>query len=83
VLALIGELARKLGVSLNRDNRKKIALDEYEIQKEQLKNRLRNKFVYLKMNVCTGHHVHSFAMNVRFVDKGKNYTKRLYIYMRH
>jgi len=30
VLALIGELARKLGVSLNRDNIKKLVLDEYE-----------------------------------------------------
>ena len=34
VLALIGELARKLGVALNRDNRKKLIIEEYENQKE-------------------------------------------------
>jgi len=45
VLALVGELAGKLGVSLKRDNTKKQVLDEYGSQKEQLKSKLNNKFV--------------------------------------
>jgi len=79
VLALIGELARKLGVSLNRDNINKLVLDEYESQKRQLKSKLSKKFVYLKMDACTRqlHHVNYFAINVRYVDEGKNYTKTL------
>ena len=40
VLALIGELARKLGVALNRDNIKKLIIEEYENQKEQIKKKL-------------------------------------------
>lgn len=79
VLALIGELARKLGVALNRDNIRKLVIDEYESQKEQLKKKLSNKFVYLKMDACTRHRVNYFAVNVRYVDEGKNMTKTLAI----
>jgi len=65
VLVLIGELAQKLGVSPNWDNIKKLLIDEYESQKERLKCRLRNKFVYLKMDACTRHrhHLTYFAIN--------------------
>jgi len=79
VLTLIGELARILGVFLNRDNIKKQALEEYESQKKQLKSKLSNKFVYLKMDACTHHHLSYFAINVSCVDEGKNYTKTVVI----
>jgi len=69
VLALFGELARQLEVSLNRDNIKKLVLDEYESQKKQLKSKLSNKFFHLKMDGCTRHHVSYFVVNVRYVDK--------------
>ena len=68
VLALIGELAQKLGVSLNRYNIKKLVIDEYESQKEQLKTKLSNKFVYLKMDACTRHRVNYFAINITYVE---------------
>jgi len=56
VLALLGELARKLGVSLNRNDIKKLVRDEYESLKKQLKSKLSHKFVYLKMDACTVEH---------------------------
>jgi len=80
-LALIDELARKLGVSINRGNLKKLVLDEYETQKKQLKSMLSNRFVHLKMDACTHerHHVNYFAINVRYLNEGKSYTKTLVI----
>ena len=77
VLALIGELARKLGVALNRDNIKKLIIEEYENQKEQIKKKVYNKFVYLKMDACTRHRVNYFAINVRYVGNWRNITKNL------
>ena len=71
MLALIGELARKLGVALNRDNVKKLIIEEYKNQEEQIKNKLYNKFVYLKMDACIRHRVDYFAINVRYVDDGE------------
>ena len=81
LIALIGESARKLGVSLNRDNIKKLVLYEYKSQKKQLKSKLSNKFVYLKMDACTRqhHHVNYFGINVKYIDEVKNYTKTLAI----
>ena len=77
VLAMIDEMARKVGVSLNRNNIKKLLLDEYESQKKQMKSKSSNKFVNLKMDACTRehHHVSYFAINVRYADEGKNCTK--------
>ena len=70
MLALIGESARKLGVPLNRYNIKKLVglLGEYESQKEQLRSKLSNKFVNLKMDACTCHHANYFAIKVRYVE---------------
>ena len=51
VLALFGELARQLEVSLNRDNIKKLVLNEYE--RKQLKSKLSNKFVYFPLDSTT------------------------------
>jgi len=79
VLARIGELARRLRVSRNRNNIKKLVLQKYEIQKEQLNSKLSNKLVYLKMDACPCHCVNYFAINVRYVDEGKNYTETLAI----
>ena len=79
VSALIGELARKLSVSLDKENIKKIVFAEFEREKEELKRKLKNKFVYLKMDACTRHRVNYFAINVRYVDKGRYITKTLAI----
>jgi len=48
VLALIGELARKLMSVFKQIIIKKLVLDVYETQKEQLKSKLSNKFVLIK-----------------------------------
>jgi len=61
--SLIGELAWNLVVSSNRDNIKKLVIDEYESQKKQLNRKLNNKFIYLKMDACTHHHVNYFVIN--------------------
>ena len=79
LLALVGKLARKLGVVLNRDNIKKLIIEEYKNQKEQIKKKLNNKFVHLKMDACTRHHANYFTINVRYVDDWKNITKTLAI----
>ena len=63
MLALIGEFVRKLGVSLI----KKLVLDEYESRKEQLMSKLSNKYVYLKMDAYTHHHVNFFDI-YNFID---------------
>ena len=53
ILALIGELAQKLSVALNRGNIKKLIIDKNKNRKQTLKKKSNNKFVYLKMDACT------------------------------
>ena len=53
VLTLIGKLTLKLGVALNRHNIKILIIEKYKNQKEQIKKKLNNKFVHLKMDACT------------------------------
>ena len=57
------------GISLNRENIINLVIDEASKQKEELKELLKGRLIYLKMDACTCHRVNYFAINVRFADK--------------
>jgi hypothetical protein len=63
-----GEMACKLGISLERDGIRKMVIEETNNEKEELQRTLKGRFVFLKMDACTRHRVNYFASNVRFVD---------------
>jgi len=65
-IGLHGEMAEKLGVSLS--SIRNLILCEAEEQKNKLKEELRDKFLFLKMDGCTRHRINYFALNVQFVD---------------
>lgn len=67
-IGLNGEMASKLGVSLDRHNIRKITLEEANNRKNLLKNMLNGKFIHLKMDACTRQRVNYFAINVQFVS---------------
>ncbi|XP_073501872.1 uncharacterized protein [Phyllobates terribilis] len=76
--ALNGEIARKLGVSLERESIRKLVIEEVLKQKEDLKKTLKRRFMFLKMEACTRHRVNYFAINVRYVcDNKEIVTKTL------
>ncbi|KAM9307836.1 uncharacterized protein PAF06_011978 [Gastrophryne carolinensis] len=66
-MGLNGEMARKLGVSLERESIRKLVIEEAVKQKKELQESLKGRFVFLKMDACTRHRVNYFAINVRFV----------------
>lgn len=77
-LGMNGEMAAKLNVSLDRDNIRKIIIDEATHQKEELRKTLKGRFMFLKMDGCTRHRVNHFALNVRFIsDSNKMVTQTL------
>ncbi|KAM4053246.1 LOW QUALITY PROTEIN: uncharacterized protein ACNLHF_005976 [Anomaloglossus baeobatrachus] len=77
-MCLNGEMARKLGVSLERESIRKLVIEEAFKQKEELKKTLKGRFLFLKMDACTRHRVNYFAINVRLVcDKNEIVTKTL------
>ena len=65
-IGLHGEMAKKLGVSLA--SLRNLIPCEAEEQKNILKDELRDKFLFLKMDGCTRHKINYFALNVQFVD---------------
>ena len=65
-IGLHGEMAEKLGVLLS--SIRNLILCEAEEQKNKLKEELRDKFLFLKMDGCTRHRISYFALNVQFVD---------------
>ena len=65
-IGLHGEMTKKLGVSLS--SIRNLILCEAEEQKNKLKEELRDKFLFLKMDGCTRHRINYFALNVQFVD---------------
>ncbi|XP_073540576.1 uncharacterized protein [Phyllobates terribilis] len=76
--ALNGEMARKLGVSLERESTRKLVIEEALKQKEGLKKTLKRRSMFLKMVACTRHRVNYFAINVRYVcDNKEIVTKKL------
>ena len=75
-----GKLAEKLLVPLHRDSIRNIVIKEATRQKQELKNPLKNCFLFLKMDGCTRHRVNYFAINARFTnDDNKIVTKTLSI----
>ena len=64
-IGLHGEMAEKLGVSLS--ILRNLILSEVEEQKNILKDELRDKFLFLKMDGCTRHRINYFALNVSFL----------------
>ena len=61
-IGLHGEMAEKLGVSLS--SIRNLILCEAEEQKHKLKEELRDKFLFSKMDGCTRHRINYFALNV-------------------
>ncbi|XP_039441388.1 uncharacterized protein LOC120422101 [Culex pipiens pallens] len=75
---LNGEIAQKLGVSLERENIRAMVIGEANSKKEELKRILKNRFIFVKVDACTRHRVNYLAINVRFVaENGKAITKTL------
>ena len=70
-LGLNGEIAKKLGVSLERQSIRKLILEEAQNEKEELRKTLKGRFMYIKMDGTTRHRVNYFAINARFVDANK------------
>jgi hypothetical protein len=66
--SLNGEMARKLGVPLSNESVRNLLLMEAKREKGKLKESLRNKLVFLKMDACTRQRVNYFAINVQFID---------------
>lgn len=62
-------MARKVGVSLKRENIKKLVIEKVKHTKKELQTNLKGCFVLIKMDVFTHHRVNYFAINVRFVDE--------------
>ena len=48
-----GEVARKLGVGLNRDSIRKLVIERAEELKEEMIGQPKNKFVFIKLDACT------------------------------
>ena len=61
-LGLNGEMARKVGISLDRNNIRMLIIKEAKEKKDKLKNILKKCFVFLKMDGCTRKRIHYFAI---------------------
>lgn len=77
-MGLNGEMAVKLGVSLNREAVRKYVIDKADAKKEELRQILKNRLVYLKLDGVTRKRNHYLGINVRFCnDNGLPTTKIL------
>ena len=77
-LGLNGELAGKLGLSLERNEIRKMVITAAIDRKNKLKEELSDKFVFLKINGFTRHRVNHLAINVLFINsKNILYIKTL------
>lgn len=75
---LIGEMARKFNIPLDRRNIRRIIIEEAEKKKEELRNALSGQYLFLKMDAATRHRVNYFAINVRYcTGDGKMITNTL------
>ena len=76
--ALIGELAKKLDVSLDKDQIRGYVIEAGKNQKEKIKSELKNKLVFLKFDCATRIRTNYLGVNVRFVtDENKAVTRTL------
>ncbi len=68
---LVGDLAEKLHVSLDRDQIRSYVILAAKAEKERLEEELRGKFVYLKVDCATRIRTNYLRLNVRYVNKDK------------
>ena len=65
---LIGELAKMLNIFLDKSNIRSLIIQEANNQKNLLKNLMKNKFVFLKIDNCTRMQTIYIAINVHFMN---------------
>lgn len=75
-LGLNGEMASKLGVSLDRHAIRDMVIRKAVYQKNLVKEILHRKFCFLKMDACTRQRINYFAINVQFVDDNNSLAIR-------
>ena len=63
-----GELARKLGVALDRNSIRSLIIKEANHQRQLLKSLINGKFIFLKMDACTRMRTNYFAINIQFMN---------------
>jgi hypothetical protein len=68
---LVGDLAEKLHVSLDKDQIWSYVILAAKAEKERLKEELRGKFVYLKFDCATRIRMNYLGLNVCYVNKDK------------
>jgi len=77
-LKLNGEMARRFGISLERQSIRNLVINEPADKKEELTKTLQGRYMYLEMDAATRHRANYFAINARFVDDdGTNLTRTL------
>ena len=70
-LAMNGEMASKLHVSLDRTNIRRLVIKHAKQKKDEMRQVLKGRHVFLKMDGCTRQRVNYFAINVRYSDGEK------------
>ena len=79
-----GELAKKLGVSLDRDKVRQYVLSAAASLKEDIQKAVQNKIVFLKFDCATRIQTSYLGVNIRYVDsKNKPVTKTLMVIDTH
>ena len=67
--ALIGELAEKLGVSLDKDAIRDFILANAKNVKEDIKKEVSKNFIFLKFDCATRQRTNYIGINARYVNK--------------
>ena len=75
--AMIGELAQKLGLSLDKDQVRDYIIQAGQTKKQEIKAELKDKFVYLKFDCATRSYTNYIGVNVRFVKDNQAVTRTL------
>jgi hypothetical protein len=68
---LVGDMAEKLQVSLDRNQIRSYVILAAKAEKERLREDVRGKFVYLKFDCATRIRTNYLGLNVRYVNKDK------------
>lgn len=75
-----GELAKKLGVSLDRDRVRQYVISAAEDLKDEIRKEIKNKMVFLKFDCATRIQTNYLGINIRFVDSNdRPVTKTLQV----
>ena len=76
---LNGKLAKKLNIYLDRNNIRSLIIQKANNQKDLLKNLMKNKFVFLKLDACTCMRTNYIAINVQFMNNNMEVIIYTYI----